>query len=194
MAHSTVRRAVAVLFAALGLLSPFLARAGSLPQPTGKPILTVTGKIAVTNDDGKAIFDRQMIEALGETSFSTSTPWYDGAHKFEGVPLARLLDTVGAAGDRLVITALNDYVTEIPGRGRPQIRGDPGAQARRAIHAGERQGADLYHLPLRQQFHAESAGLLQALGLAGCADRGEIGALPARCRRPMGRCRQWTRS
>ena len=30
------------------------------------------------------------------------------------VPLARLLDTIGAAGDRLVVTALNDYVTEIP--------------------------------------------------------------------------------
>ena len=114
MAHSTVRPAVAVLFAALGLLSAFLARAESLPQPTGKPILTVTGKIAVTNDSGRAVFDRQMIEALGETSFSTSTPWYDGAHKFEGVPLAKLLDSVGGAGDRLVVTALNDYVTEIP--------------------------------------------------------------------------------
>src|SRR3954471_1983672 len=64
-------------------------------------------------------------------------------------------------------------------RGCPQIRGNAGAEARRAIHAGERQGADLHHLPLRQRFHAESAGLLQALGLAGCADRGEIGALPA---------------
>ena len=114
MARLTVRRAVAVLFAGLGLLSAYSVRAESLPQPTGKPILTVTGKIAFTNDSGKAVFDRQMIEALGETSFSTSTPWYDGAHKFEGVPLAKLLDSVGGAGDRLVITALNDYVTEIP--------------------------------------------------------------------------------
>ena len=97
------------------MLSPSSAGPESLPTPS-KPILTVTGKIAVTNDDGKAVFDRQMIEALGETSFSTSTPWYDGPHKFEGVPLARLLDTIGAAGDRLVVTALNDYVTEIPSR------------------------------------------------------------------------------
>lgn len=128
MVRSTVRCALVLLFVSLGLLSTLAAKAGSLPPPTGKPILTVTGKIAVTNDDGKAVFDRQMIEALGETSFSTSTPWYDGSHKFEGVPLARLLDTVGGSGDRLVVTALNDYVTDSR-CGCPQIRGDPGAKA-----------------------------------------------------------------
>jgi len=111
---SALRRFVALVVSGVGLLCPFSVGAGPLPVPSSKPILTVTGKIAVTNDDGKAVFDRQMIEALGETSFSTSTPWYDGSHKFEGVPLARLLDTIGAAGDRLVVTALNDYVTEIP--------------------------------------------------------------------------------
>ncbi len=113
MARSTCR-VVALLFAGLALLSAFSAAAESLPRPLTKPILTVTGKIAVTNDGGKAVFDREMIEALGETSFSTSTPWYNGSHKFEGVPLAKLLDTVGASGDRLVVTALNDYSTEIP--------------------------------------------------------------------------------
>jgi hypothetical protein len=90
------------------------AGAEALPHPTGKPILTMTGKIGVTNENGKAVFDRQMIEKLGEASFSTATPWYDRPHKFEGVPLAKLLDIVGAAGDHLVVTALNDYVTEIP--------------------------------------------------------------------------------
>ena len=114
MTRSALRRVVVLVVAGICLLCPFSAGAGSLPAPSSKPILTVTGKIAVTNDDGKAVFDRQMIEALGEASFSTSTPWYDGSHKFEGVPLARLLDTIGAAGDRLVVTALNDYVTEIP--------------------------------------------------------------------------------
>lgn len=107
-------RVVALLCAGFGLLSGNLAGAKSLSQPTGKPILTVTGKITVTNDSGKAVFDRQMLESLGEASFTTSTPWHDEPHKFEGVPLAKLLDTVGVAGDRLVVTALNDYVTEIP--------------------------------------------------------------------------------
>ena len=114
MTGSTLRRVVVLLCAGFGLLSSFSAKAEALPHPTGKPILTVTGKIAVTNAGGNAVFDREMIEALGETSFSTTTPWYDGPHKFEGVPLRKLLDTVGGAGDRLVVTALNDYVTEIP--------------------------------------------------------------------------------
>ena len=114
MAHSTVRVPSRCCSRLSACCPRFWHEAELLPQPTGKPILTVTGKIAVTNDSGKAVFDREMIEALGETSFSTSTPWYDGAHKFEGVPLGKLLDSVGGAGDRLVITALNDYVTEIP--------------------------------------------------------------------------------
>jgi hypothetical protein len=98
MVCSTVRRAaLALLFVGVCLFYAIPARAGSLPPPTGKPILTVTGKIAVTNDGAKAVFDRQMIEELGEASFSTSTPWYDRPHKFEGVPLARLLDVIGGA-------------------------------------------------------------------------------------------------
>jgi hypothetical protein len=112
--RSMSRGVVALLFAVFGLTSAFPAPAASLSRPTDKPILTVTGKITVTNDGGNAVFDRAMIEALGATSFSTSTPWYDGSHKFEGALLAKLLDTVGSAGDRLIVTALNDYVTEIP--------------------------------------------------------------------------------
>ena len=114
MTHSVFLRVVVLLCAGYGLLSANPAGATSLPPLTGKPILTVTGKITATNDGRKAVFNREMLEALGGTSFSTSTPWYDGSHKFEGVPLARLLDVVGATGDRLVVTALNDYVTEIP--------------------------------------------------------------------------------
>jgi hypothetical protein len=112
--RSISRGIVALLFAAYCLTAAPPAPAASLPQPTGKPILTVTGKITVTNGDGKAVFDREMIEALGETAFSTSSPWYNGPHRFEGALLARLLDAVGSAGDRLIVTALNDYVTEIP--------------------------------------------------------------------------------
>jgi hypothetical protein len=37
-----------------------------------------------------------------------------GAGKFEGVPLAKLLDAVGATGDRIVSIGLNDYSAEMP--------------------------------------------------------------------------------
>ena len=112
--RSAGRSRAAAFFGTVMLAVANLAVAASLPVPTEKPILTVSGKITVTNKDGTAQFDRKMLEALGETSFSTATPWYDGLHKFEGVPLAKLLDAVGASGDHIVATALNDYVTDIP--------------------------------------------------------------------------------
>ena len=102
------------LFGVVAMTTANLAGAASLPSPTDKPILTVSGKIGVTNTDGKAVFDRKMLEDLGEIAFSTATPWYDGSHKFEGVPLAKLLAAVEASGDHVTATALNDYSTDIP--------------------------------------------------------------------------------
>jgi len=55
-----------------------------------------------------------MLEALGMETFSTTTPWYDGPVKFEGVRMSRLLDTVGATGTTVTAMALNDYSSEIP--------------------------------------------------------------------------------
>jgi hypothetical protein len=91
-----------------------LVDAASLAVPSDKSILTVSGKIAVTNKDGAAQFDRAMLEAIGMVEFETNTPWYKGPVKFEGVPLAKLMSAVGAAGERVVVVALNDYSAEIP--------------------------------------------------------------------------------
>src|SRR5260370_38925780 len=77
------------------------ARAAPLEQPKDKPILTVSGKITITNGGGTAQFDRAMLEGLGMVSFETTTPWYKEPVKFEGVPLARLMAAVGAAGQRV---------------------------------------------------------------------------------------------
>ena len=114
MLLTTLRSLAAPLFGAAALAAANLAGAASLPAPAEKPILTVSGKITVTNKDGAAEFDRAMLEALGETSFSTSTPWYKEPVKFEGVPLAKLMDAVGATGDKIVSIALNDYSAEMP--------------------------------------------------------------------------------
>src|SRR5690554_2533785 len=72
--------------------------AASLGQPTGKPILIVSGKINVTNKGDAAQFDRAMLESLGTISFETATPWHEGTVTFEGVPLAKVMKTVGATG------------------------------------------------------------------------------------------------
>jgi hypothetical protein len=90
------------------------AKADPLAEPAERPILTVTGNIAVTNRAGAAAFDRAMLESLGMESFETTTPWYKGAVTFEGVPLKRLMDAVEAHGTRLVAVALNDYTAEVP--------------------------------------------------------------------------------
>jgi hypothetical protein len=103
--------------AAIALLIALVSGAGfaaGIGQPAGKPILTVSGNVSITNRDGTAQFDRAMLEALGTVSLTTSTPWYKETATFEGVPLAKVLAAVGAQGDRLVATALNDYSAELP--------------------------------------------------------------------------------
>lgn len=112
MSKALSRRSFAALLAA-GVITP-PAFANELPAPKDKPILTVSGHITAHNDGDVARFDRAMLEALGTAQFSTTTPWYNGAVQFEGVPMRTLLRALGASGERLIVTALNDYTTEIP--------------------------------------------------------------------------------
>lgn len=88
--------------------------AGELPKPTGKIVLTLSGDIRNTNEDGKAVFDIASLEKLGMVSFQTTSPWYDGRTTFSGIPMQKLMDYVGAKGSVVMVTALNDYTTEIP--------------------------------------------------------------------------------
>lgn len=88
--------------------------AGELSKPTGKVLLTVSGNIENTNEDGKAIFDTASLEKLGMVSFQTTSPWYNGRTTFTGIPLQKLMDFVGTKGSVVKVTALNDYTTVIP--------------------------------------------------------------------------------
>ena len=90
------------------------ALAGELPKPTGKPLLTLSGNIENTNEEGKAVFDIASLENLGMVSFQTASPWYNGRTTFTGIPLKKLMDYVGAKGSIVKVTALNDYTTIIP--------------------------------------------------------------------------------
>lgn len=109
------RRTVAAALAGAAFLAwSRRAAAASLPQPLERPILTVSGRIAITNRAGTAQFDRPMLEALGTSGFETTTPWYPGPIRFDGVRMDRLLEAVGASGDRVLAYALNDYTTELP--------------------------------------------------------------------------------
>jgi hypothetical protein len=78
-------------------------------------ILTVSGNIAVSNsENGKALFDREMLYALGLTDITTTTSWTDGEQLFRGVLLRTVLQRVGAKGTTINATALNDFEAPIP--------------------------------------------------------------------------------
>ena len=114
-ADLTRRWFVAVFLA--GATSPFAlvcARADTLPAPTGKPILTISGAISVANRPDGAAFDRNMLEALAWEQITTTTPWHSGRVRFEGVPLELLMRVVGATGSSVTAYSLNDFTTSIP--------------------------------------------------------------------------------
>ncbi|WP_116086121.1 oxidoreductase [Tropicimonas sp. IMCC34011] len=99
--------------------------AGALEAPEGQPLLTITGQIEQTNEGDAAVFDRAMLEAMEPVTYETGTVWTEGVQRFTGVPLARLMQEVGAADVSIYATAINDYAVEIPAgdwsRGAPIV-------------------------------------------------------------------------
>jgi len=90
------------------------AASADLPAPSGRVILTVSGDLAVTNGDGEASFDRDMLQDVGWRQVDSYTPWTEGLQQFEGVPLQLLIDRLGAKGEKFVARALNDYKVDMP--------------------------------------------------------------------------------
>ncbi len=113
MSRSLGRRAFGGMLLSCASLASARA-ADALAKPTEKPILSIAGKIERTNEGGSAIFDRAMLEQLGPDGFQTSTPWYAGSVRFDGLRMARLMQAVGATGSIVTAVALNDYTTDIP--------------------------------------------------------------------------------
>lgn len=88
--------------------------AGDLPRPQGKPLLSVSGKIAHTNVAGTAQFDRDQLMALGLHTLKTQNPYISGEHVFEGVLLADVLKAAGVQGQMMTAYALDGYNVDIP--------------------------------------------------------------------------------
>lgn len=111
----TRRRLASLVLGGAGLAAGGrLSTATAASATAERPLLTITGKISTSDGATSLRLDRTGLEALGTTSFVTKTPWYPEPVKFEGVPMTRLMAAVGAFGDTVSATALNDYVTEIP--------------------------------------------------------------------------------
>lgn len=86
----------------------------ALETPTGPVILEISGSIDVTNVDGEAHFDRDMLETLPQHVVTTGHPWIDGQSRFEGPLLRDVLQAVSAHGDVMNVQAIRDYASDIP--------------------------------------------------------------------------------
>lgn len=98
----------------LSALAASPTSAEPLPEPSGPVVLRVSGAITVTNRDGDAVFDREMLRALPWTEIRTATEWTEGVQRFSGVLMVDLLERLGGSGTNVFATALNDYRVEIP--------------------------------------------------------------------------------
>jgi hypothetical protein len=95
-------------------VAPGLVLADTFAPPKGEVILTVTGAITATNTANGLVLDLAQLEALPQHSFTTSTTWTEGKTTFQGVLLKDLIAAIGAKGKTIDMTALNDYVIEMP--------------------------------------------------------------------------------
>ena len=113
--HESGRRqlVLGLLLASSALL---LARPGLAQNaaPTGKKILTISGKIGSGAAGAKVTFDLALLESLPQHSFTTQTPWQDKPVQFSGPLLRDVLAAVKAQGSQLKAIALNDYKVSIP--------------------------------------------------------------------------------
>lgn len=106
-----MRFVLMILFLVSSTLS---LHAKDIKTPSGPVVLTVSGNLGVTNADDTAVFDLDMLKALPQTNYETSTIWTEGVQEFSGVSLVHLADLLQMSGNRLKASAINDYHVEIP--------------------------------------------------------------------------------
>ena len=86
----------------------------ALDRPKGPVVLTVSGKITQTNQDGKAVLDMAALRALPQATFTTETAWDKRPVKFSGPLLRDVLRLLESSGTELKAVAVNDYAVTIP--------------------------------------------------------------------------------
>ena len=92
------------------------ADASAVPAaPQGRPLLTITGRIAATNGDGALRLDQAQLDRLGLLAMNVNDPW---AKQRIGVQGVWLRDLVGLArpdggATSLHMTALDDYQIDL---------------------------------------------------------------------------------
>jgi hypothetical protein len=105
------------LLASMLLAGSMAAQTAGLPplgKPTGKVILTISGKITNANQGKTVVLDLAMLDSLPQSKVTTRNPWRKEPHTYEGPLLSTVMKWVGGQGTNWVVTALNDYVVTIP--------------------------------------------------------------------------------
>lgn len=89
----------------------------ALPPPSGPVVLTITGKIGVTNVEDTLQFDMEMLEKLELIEYKAADDEGLGREAvFKGVSLSHLFTIAQVSDDAETIAAfaLNDYAVDIP--------------------------------------------------------------------------------
>jgi hypothetical protein len=95
---------------------PAALRPGQVvPTPKGDPVLTLTGKIGMSNDGSTLAFDVPTLDRLGLSRLTVYDPWTKRTTTFQGMWLADLLRTaqVPSSATKLHLTALDDYQVDL---------------------------------------------------------------------------------
>ena len=105
-------RLLSFIFLVSGFSLASYAIADNIPSsPQGRIVLTVSGTAIAEDQVG---FDMAMLDALPQYTVTTHTPWTQGPHTYRGFSAVDLLNYLGSNGNLLQVTALNQYMTEIP--------------------------------------------------------------------------------
>ena len=99
----------------MSLLKPILA-ASFLAIPSAALAVDCTSEESIleVTMDSKVCLSLDELKALEATSFTTTTLWTEGANEYTGVLLSDLLAHLGASGQEIKATAINDYAISIP--------------------------------------------------------------------------------
>jgi len=112
---SGVAPAASPSIASTPIAAPSLRPGQPVPTPATTPVLTLTGKIGVTNAGEALHLDVATIDAVGLRQVSLYEPWVKKTTSFQGVWLADLLKVAGVPPSAAVVhlTALDDYKVDL---------------------------------------------------------------------------------
>jgi len=88
----------------------------SIAAPSGPVVLSLSGKIGLTNAAGRLDLDMDTLEQLGLIEFAVDDPYLKRSVTYQGVLLKRLLEVARVPQDATTLhtLALNDYATDVP--------------------------------------------------------------------------------